>query len=153
MVKIKKLSLNRRFLIIITRHEKWGQMYELLRDWLSSIISNWTLPHYILTDGVITQHTLRAERSWLLVVRLIDNEGCGLVNLVLIWDGPLTKWFAYIIYTVRCNVATQEQGQMQRIITTCTEGVRRSDHVQYVCCSGSVFKKKTVFSFLGLLHT
>lgn len=42
---------------------------------------------FTLTDSVITQNTLKAERpQHILVARLKDNEGCGLVNMILIWE-------------------------------------------------------------------
>lgn len=84
MVKSKELSVNRQVLMTITRHENVSKMYKLLRDRLSSITSNRTLPHYTLTDEVITH--LEGRKAGLLVVRLIGNEGHALVYLVLIWD-------------------------------------------------------------------
>lgn len=84
-----------------------------------------------------------------LLATLLDNEGCGLVNLLSIWNSPLTKLFAYIIYAV----ATNEQGPMKTIITPRTGGEGMSDDVQSVCGLGSIHSLVLFVCFLGSQHT
>lgn len=81
-----------------------------------------TLSTNIHKEEILKQQASTATFNWeLLMVMLTGDEARGLVNLLMIWDGPFTKWFTYM--TISSSSTVQEHDHMERIIAALLEAV------------------------------